>query len=152
MKNVLLPGLLLAALAPGCKSHLFFVEESHWGLKAKISASQTTPFDVDLGYRRGMIVFLPKKSGDAAAADAQPVVQKQTQDGKVQWTVSSDPGDLMSLYTRFDANVGFFDPVRVRHFLATGDAAAQLIANESDLNRIGGVFADDAGGGGGGGE
>jgi hypothetical protein len=65
------------------------------------------------------------------------VTVTQPQNGQpLTLTVKPDPNELMSLYTVFRANVGFNDPVCVHHFLATGVAASNLLANESDLRKL----------------
>lgn len=142
MKHLWISALSLTAVLAACKSHLSFVEESHVGLKAKIAANQTNPFDVDLGYRRGMLVFLPKKGGaeDEQASAVRSVTTVDDGTGnvteKVSWKVYENPSELMSLYTRFDANVGFNAPVKIKHFLATGTAAALLMTNEEQLRKL----------------
>ena len=65
------PGFLVRVLAPVCGwrnenfyDRLLFIEESHIGLKAKVGMDHT-PGDVDFGYRRSVVAFIPK--ADAAS-------------------------------------------------------------------------------------
>ncbi|MCS6285092.1 MAG: hypothetical protein H8K08_06645 [Nitrospira sp.] len=54
----LVPVLLVLA---GCPSHdrLYFIEQSHIGLKAT-AAADPTPADIDFGYRRSVVALIPK--------------------------------------------------------------------------------------------
>ena len=53
--------MMLVTVLSGCSSHerLYFVEESHIGLKAK-AAVDGTPGEVDFGYRRSIMTLIPK--------------------------------------------------------------------------------------------
>lgn len=53
--------MMLVTVLNGCSSHerLYFVEESHIGLKAK-AAVDGTPGEVDFGYRRSIMTLIPK--------------------------------------------------------------------------------------------
>ncbi len=118
----------MALLLTGCKSHLLFTEGSHMGLKLNFRATQTSPAEIDLGYRRGMLAIIPRQdSGDSETT--QPLVDES--DGQV--VIQQDGQEVMSLYSRFKANVGFNDPVEVRHFLATGNAAILLMSRKDQL-------------------
>jgi hypothetical protein len=138
---LVLPSLFLLE---GCASHLFFVEESHLGLKAKFRADSTAPFDVDLGYRRGVIALLPKQSDGGEKVEnplpgeiTTPAPPSASSDStETVLRVRHDPDDLMSLYSVFRANVGFADPVEVCHFMATGVAAIALLSNSESLKAL----------------
>ncbi len=133
----------------GCTSHLMFVEEDHLGLKAQFAANNPAPAEVSLGYRRGIVAVIPQQSGDTVPLTSSvSVTSSQDSAGKKTVTVYNDPNELMSLYTTFRANVGFNDPVEVHHFLATGIAAASLLANHEELRNVMGNlpgFGDEKG-------
>ncbi|NOU08494.1 MAG: hypothetical protein HOO98_00530 [Nitrospira sp.] len=50
----------------GCPSYdrLYFVEQSHVGLKAT-AAADPTPADIDFGYRRSIVTLIPKADAEA---------------------------------------------------------------------------------------
>lgn len=62
--------VVLIMVLNGCASYdrLYFVEESHIGLKAK-AAVDGTPGDVDFGYRRSIMTLIPK--ADAMKSDEE---------------------------------------------------------------------------------
>ena len=131
--------ILLSAFAlvlGGCSSHLLFVEESHIGLKAKIAASQTSPYNLDLGYRRGMVALIPLQSAEGERGTNPDEGENPTGSERKEIVIVHDPNDLMSLYCVFKANIGFNDPVEIYHFLATGRAAITLLAKEEELRKI----------------
>lgn len=120
----------------GCSSHLIFMEEDHVGLKAQFEPNNPSPAQVSLGYRRGVVAVVPQQSaGTAKMSNLVTVTTTRTPTNTVV-TVQHDPNELMSLYTVFRANVGFGDPVEIHHFMATGAAAASLLANENDLRDV----------------
>ncbi|HUI08101.1 MAG TPA: hypothetical protein VL486_13965 [Verrucomicrobiae bacterium] len=129
--------LLIGALTIcGCSSHLVFVEDETIGLKAKFEANNPAPAQFTLGYRRGVVAVIPQQDvGNRQGTNAVSVTTTNTGSNTVV-TVIADPTELMSLYTVFRANVGFTDPVEIRHFLATGSAASSLVANDGDLRKI----------------
>jgi hypothetical protein len=135
---------LAALVLQGCKSHLLFVEESHLALKAKFRADSATPFDVDLGYRRGMIALIPmqleggeeKQTTPPAATLPPPASPAPSSPTTKVLRVHHDPDELMSLYTVFKANIGFADPVEVCHFMATGVAATVLLSDAESLKAL----------------
>lgn len=57
-----------AVVLTGCPSYdrLYFVEQSHVGLKATV-ATDPTPGDIDFGYRRSIITLIPKADADTNA-------------------------------------------------------------------------------------
>lgn len=66
---------LVALVLTGCPSHdrLYFVEQSHIGLKATFAADPT-PGDIDFGYRRSVVTLIPKadaKTNTDATKNAQ---------------------------------------------------------------------------------
>jgi hypothetical protein len=133
--------LILMCLAvlgfTGCTSHLVFLEEGHVGLKAQFAANNPSPAQLSLGYRRGIVAVIPQQSKEPQAVkDSVSVTSKPGEDGKKTVTIYNDPNELMSLYTVFGANVGIGDPVEVHHFLATGIAAASLLANSEELRKV----------------
>lgn len=60
--------MVLIAVLSGCSSHerLYFIEESHIGLKAR-APIDGTPGEVDFGYRRSILTLIPK--ADATGDD-----------------------------------------------------------------------------------
>ena len=124
-------------LNAGCTQHLLFVEESHFGLRAKFAANSPSPYDVDLGYRRGLFVLIPKQDTSSESTPADVV--KTEGDGTV--VVTHDPDELMSLFSIFRANIGLNDPILVEHFVATGIAASQVAASKTDIASISKRFA-----------
>lgn len=62
--------VMLVMVLSGCSSHerLYFIEESHIGLKAK-AAVDGTPGEVDFGYRRSIMTLIPK--ADAGKSDEE---------------------------------------------------------------------------------
>lgn len=62
--------VVLVTVLGGCSSHdrLYFVEESHIGLKAKAGVDGT-PGEVDFGYRRSIMTLIPK--ADAGKSDEE---------------------------------------------------------------------------------
>ncbi len=128
-------GLLSVLVLGGCTSHLVFYEEDSLGLKAKFESSNPAPAQLSLGYRRGIVAVIPQKSDGKKPSAALAVTTTEGQ-GKKTITITDDPNELMSLYTLFKANVGFMDPVETKHFLATGTAAASLLANDDNLRDV----------------
>jgi hypothetical protein len=81
--------------------------------------------------------MVPQKSRDQAAPGRGSVtVTPATKGAPTKVEIKPDPNELMSLYAVFHANVGFNDPICVHHFLATGVAAANLLANHDDLRKV----------------
>lgn len=135
-----------------CTSHLVFMEESQAGLKIRAGGAAPSPYEISLGYRRGMVAAVPKqlpsgrKNGGGAADNGGHGSSRAavSADGSGDGSQSAgavnggssektvvldyDPNELMSLYTEFCANVGFNDPVEFYHLLVTGDAAVRLLA------------------------
>jgi hypothetical protein len=142
--RVVLAGFALAWLmTAGCTNHLAFVENSHIGLKASFEPNQPTPAEVDLGWRRAMFAMVPQKSAESANDDEKAAIApgsvtvETSPDGKTQTiTVVPDPDELMSLYSVYRGTIGFGDPIEVYHFMATGVAASNLLANESALRDL----------------
>lgn len=135
--------LLLGCVAlafPACAEHTFFAEESHFGLKAKFNAANTTPVDVDLGFRRGVVATVPMQDADDDAAKLK--VTKAAENGQpaVDLTLNHDSEELTSLFTKFDANIGFDDPIEVRHFLATGLPAIYIVSSEANMRKVNQIF------------
>lgn len=58
---------LCTLMLTGCPAHdrLYFVEQSHIGLKATVAADPT-PGDIDFGYRRSIITLIPKADAEAS--------------------------------------------------------------------------------------
>lgn len=58
---------LFALVLTGCPSYdrLYFVEQSHVGLKAT-AAADPTPADIDFGYRRSIVTLIPKADAEAS--------------------------------------------------------------------------------------
>jgi len=133
MRKMLIPLVPLAwSCLTGCQSHLVFLEEDHVGLKAQFQPNNPSPAQITLGYRRGIVAVVPQQSASS---------QNLTNPVSVTWTTNSvtvcqNPNELMSLYTVFQANIGFGDPTEVHHFMATGMAANALLANHADLRNL----------------
>ncbi len=160
MKRALTVGILAVPclLAAGCStSHLLFVENSHMGLKASFEPNNPTPAEIDIGWRRAVVAMVPKKSAQAdknAQADQQPKGDKTRTaepSGSVTVTTSDDtttggkktlieivpdPNELMSMYAVYKGNIGFGDPIDIYHFMATGVAASNLLANQGELRDL----------------
>lgn len=140
--------IVALCLTAGCSSHLVFLESSHLGLKASFEPNSPTPAEVDLGYRRGMFAMIPQKSKESGQGPPGSVKVEQTGEGTAKTTtitVTPDPDELMSMYSTFCGNVGFNDPVEVHHFLATGVAASNLLANEESLRDLTGKVRETGG-------
>jgi len=120
----------------GCTSHLVFLEEDHIGLKAAFEANNPTPAQLSLGYRRGVIAVIPQQSNGSKTSPPLSVTTTTNAAGDKVVIVTNDPNELMSLYTVFKANVGFNDPVQIKHFLATGSAATSLLADNVELRKV----------------
>ena len=137
-RSVLTIAIAMALTMPACSRHLLFVEEDHIGLRAKFEGESPTPAEVHLGYRRGVVAFIPQQSSASRQVRPDEVgsVTATTTAGKKSIVIKNDPRDLMSLYTIFKANVGFLDPVELHHFLATGAAAESLLANQDELRNL----------------
>jgi hypothetical protein len=118
-----------------CTSHLMFVEEDNIGLKARFEANNPTPAQLSLGYRRGVVAVIPQQSKGNKPSPALSVASTNGAQGKVI-VIKNDPNELMSLYTVFKANIGFNDPVAIKHFLATGTAATSLLADHDELRNV----------------
>ena len=116
----------------GCTSHLVFLEEDHFGLKAQFQPNNPSPAEFSLGYRRGIVSVIPQQSAKPVDL-ANPVFVTWTSNAV---TISENPNELMSLYTVFKANVGFGSPTEIHHFMATGMAANSLLANFGDLRNV----------------
>lgn len=74
---------LFALVLTGCSSsyeRLYFVEQSHVGLKAT-AAADPTPADIDFGYRRSIITLIPKAN---ATDDADATSNANSEREQVQ--------------------------------------------------------------------
>ncbi|PON14998.1 hypothetical protein C2W62_26155 [Candidatus Entotheonella serta] len=72
-----------------------------------------------------------------AATVSQPAAKaRETSAQETVIQIQHDPDELMSLYSVFKANIGFNDPIKVCHFLATGVAAVVLLSDEKALNAL----------------
>ena len=134
--NVLiLSGLCLAA----CETHLMFVEGAHTGLRIKLSTDGSVPVDFNVGYKRGVTAFIPQTGKELKGEKGESLKGglNSTESGeKKSITVTPGPGELTSLYNRFEANIGYRDPTYVRQILATGIAADNLAADPSALDNL----------------
>ncbi len=137
------------AILCGCSTtHLIFFEEDHVGLKASFEANNPAPAELSLGYRRGIVAVLPQQAKNPSNQSDPVTIKSQKTDTNTVITIMHDPDELMSLYTVFKANVGFMDPVKIHHFLATGNAAAALLSNSADLRNLADILkATDTKGG-----
>jgi len=145
-KSAVALALATAVVLPACTRHLVFVEEDHVGLRAKFEGESPTPAEVHLGYRRGLLAFIPQQASQLAGGEVPGSVTVETTGSQKTITIRKDPRDLMSLYTVFKANVGFLDPVEFHHFVATGAAAENLLANHDELRHVTdhlGTFGDE---------
>jgi hypothetical protein len=118
----------------GCQSHLVFIEEDHFGLKAQFQPNNPSPAEFSLGYRRGIVAVIPQQSKTPVNLVNPVTVTRDTNANSV--TICENPNELMSLYTVFKANVGFGSPTEVHHFMATGMAASSLLANDESLRNV----------------
>jgi hypothetical protein len=136
--------LALAIPLSSCTSHLIFTENAHFGLKASFEPNTPTPAEVDLGWRRAMFAMVPQKcqadskdgKGCGTAASEGSVTVQRDDAGHLTFDVVPDPNELMSMYAVFCGNIGFADPTEVHHFLATGIAASNLVANADALRTL----------------
>lgn len=136
MKNIrkLSVSVLMITLCQGCASdRLLFVESSTIGLKARFEGDSPSPASITLGLRRGIVALIPQSE---RSADATVTTETKVDGGNVKKTFTLSPGELNSLFSRFDANVGFGDPISVRHLLATGSAASEIAANENLIQEL----------------
>lgn len=154
-----LPFLLSCACATlfstGCTSHLVFMEESHTGLKIAIGGGTPSPYDISLGYRRGVIAAVPKQrpssntgstsvpatthssgTGSTVGSDEGGEAAQVVNGDKKTVVIKYDPNELMNLYSDFCTNIGFGDPIEYHHFMVTGEAAVRLTANKNALNEL----------------
>lgn len=142
MKGLFFLGCACALLfTAGCTTHMVFMEESHAGLKVRVGGNTPSPYEISLGYRRGMVAAVPKQLQSNSEVSAEGGNGEEGNvDGK-KVVLKYDPKELMSLYTEFCANVGFNDPVEFHHLLVTGDAAIWLLAadNSEIRNALGQV-------------
>lgn len=132
-------GLLALASICGCSStnHILFSEEDHIGLRVAFAQNSPSPAALSIAYRRGVVAVVPQQSSSSTQTGDFAVRVKKNGDGKGGTvTVVHDPNELMALYTRFQANVGLGDPICVNHFLATGNAANALVANDEALRNV----------------
>jgi hypothetical protein len=139
MRPTAVTALVLACVVQaGCYRHLVFVENSHFGLKASFEPNNPTPAEVDLGWRRAMFAMVPQKSsGDTKSSPGSVTVERSADDnGKTTITIVPDPNELMSMYAVYQGNIGFNDPVEIYHFMATGVAASNLLANDGSLRQL----------------
>ena len=131
MKPIILLGCASAILcSSGCTSHLVFIEESHTGLKIRVGASTPSPYEVSLGYRRGMVAAVPKQTPSDRTDGTRSVDPTYTEGNKV--VLNEDSRELMSMYSEFCANVGFNSPIEFHNLLVTGDAAIWLLSGENN--------------------
>lgn len=128
---------IFACLATcGCQSHMIFVEEEQAGLKVAYAPNNPSPAQVTLALRRGLVAVVPQQSLSEIKTTNAVNVTTQKINGTNYVTVIEDPNELMSLYTRFQANLGLAGAIRFNHFLATGNAAIELLANAESLRQI----------------
>jgi len=71
--------MVFVTVFSGCSSHerLYFIEESHIGLKAR-APIDGTPGEVDFGYRRSILTLIPK--ADAGEGDKAKATRRELQD------------------------------------------------------------------------
>lgn len=150
IRGIAIVVLVLGELAvTGCKSNLLFVEEDHIGLKATFEANNPSPVQLTVGYRRGIVTVIPQKSNGQADANLVSIESKSTATAATDSgtnsatgtkattiTIQSNPNELMSLYSTFSADIGFNNPIHIDHFLATGAAAASLLAKHDELRDL----------------
>jgi len=129
--------LALLAICGCSTNHILFSEEDHVGLKAAFAQNNPSPVELSIAYRRGVVAVVPQQSSSAKPTNFVSVKVDTTTNVV---TVVHDPNELMSLYTRFEANVGLGNPIRVNHFLATGNAANAIVANEEALRSVANNF------------
>lgn len=79
--------MVLVTVISGCSSHerLYFIEESHIGLKARASIDGT-PGEVDFGYRRSILTLIPK--ADAKGDDTVKMSRMDLQE-KLEKVINS---------------------------------------------------------------
>lgn len=143
-KSTKLLGLCALLAGSGCRSHMLFVEEEQAGLKVAYAPNNPSPAQVTIALRRGLVAVVPQQSLSEVPTTNAVNVTTQNSGGTNYVTVIEDPNELMSLYTRFQANVGLGAPIRFNHFLATGSAAIELLANEESLRQIATNFNSNA--------
>jgi hypothetical protein len=85
------------------------VEETHVGLIARVSPDETSPADVDFGYRRSVVTLTPQMNVDMTKS-----AQDQAKD---------DNGQIMSVISAFTAKVRWFEATEIHTYFATGEAA-----------------------------
>ncbi len=74
MRQLWVLTLLAVFVCCGCTHHLAFVEESHLALKAQFKVQSAAPYEIDLGYRRGMMALIPLQSVEDDSEDAAATV------------------------------------------------------------------------------
>jgi hypothetical protein len=141
MSRTALAMLLCGGLLAGCTQHLVFLENSHIGLKASFEPNNPTPAEVDVGFRRAIFAMVPQKSAEAKDDERKQVrsgsvTVTKNGDGSTRITVVPDPNELMSMYAVYQGNIGFDDPIDIYHFMATGVAASNLLANQNSLRDL----------------
>jgi hypothetical protein len=136
--------LALVLASGGCSSHLIFVEESHLGLKASFSGTSTSPYELDLGYRRGIVAMIPQQKD--SKGNIKTEIKTAANGGKTVASMQHDPDELTSLFVLFRANVGFDDPIELHHFMATGWAATLLASRKDAIESAQKQFMERAGG------
>ena len=109
----------------GCshyRDRLLFVEATHLGLIVKVSPDETSPADVNFGYRRSIVTLIPQVKVDVAKSN-----EDQAKD---------ENGEVMSTMSSFTAKVRWFEATEIHTYFATGDAATNTAKSEGAIKAL----------------
>ena len=90
--------MMLVTVLNGCSSHerLYFVEESHIGLKAK-AAVDGTPGEVDFGYRRSIMTLIPKANAGKSDEEKKKIETDQRLSFPASTLTCKSPSQLLRI-------------------------------------------------------
>lgn len=125
--------MISALITSGCSNNLYFAEGTHFGLQAQVAPSNPSPVEIDLGFRRYVVSYIPKNATDTVVISGPSLDQEQEND---YITIRHDNDEIMSLRSSFYVNWTAGNPFVVEHSLATGKAAMLLSGNDDALQSL----------------
>lgn len=122
--------VLLLSACTANHDRLYFVENTHLGLRAKLEPESQTPGDVNFGYKRSVATLIPCKQ----------LKVSQDHDGDEQHVCGGDDADadnnIMSLMSSFNTRITWFEGTRITTFFATGEAATNTAKDPEAIKAL----------------
>ncbi len=120
---------ILSLSINACATHdrLFFIEKTHFGLRAELEPESQTPGNVHFGYKRSIATLIPCIN--------LKIVPDEEGNKKEYCGSDNDQSEvdnnILSVISSFKTRVTWFEGTRVQTFFATGEAATHT-AKDAD--------------------